>query len=53
MGHQLGMITEHKQDTVRQSEFRKDLDRVKAGLEKQVNGEGQQRRAITGSLNLT
>ncbi len=45
------MFTEHKQETIGQSECRKDVDSVKAGLEKQVNGEGQQRRAIAGSLN--
>ena len=37
IGYQLDMFTEHKQKAIRQSEIREDVNRAKAGLEKQVN----------------
>jgi len=50
IGYQLDMFTEHKQETIRQSENREDVNRAKAGLEKQAIEEGQQGRALTERL---
>jgi group II intron reverse transcriptase/maturase len=50
IGYQLDMFTEHKQELIRQSELREDVNGTKAGLEKQVKEEGKQGRALTESL---
>ncbi len=50
IGYQLDMFTEHEQKAIRHSEIRKEVNGAKAGMEKQVLEEGQQRRALTESL---
>ena len=50
IGYQLDMFTEHEQELIRQSEECAGVSQAKAGLEKQIKGEGQQKRALTESL---
>jgi group II intron reverse transcriptase/maturase len=48
--YQLDMFVEHKRETIRQSEIRKEVDRAKAGLENQVIREGKQGRTLVDCL---